>query len=182
MNSVDPFPHLRRFSDPSRSLLNTYFEQNVPIELSKDHTTVASSEDQVYNLIRVACDESAHATFEMMSSLLQRASRLPATSSAVASCSLPNRPGQFRSATRMPSSVESPNDSDMCPLSSDCESYTTGAIHTSDNDISLLSDTDVDNESTGHETTRPELITQEPPGASGSTQGGNPGVPSYGGS
>ena len=77
LNSLDPFPFLRRLSGPSRSLLKKYFDQNPPVELSKDHTTVAFSEEQVYNLIRVACDETAHASFEMMSGLLQRASRLP---------------------------------------------------------------------------------------------------------
>ena len=76
LNSLDPFPHSRRLSGPSRSLLKKYFDENVPVELAKDHTTVAFSEDQVYNLIRVACDETVHASFEMMNGLLQRASPL----------------------------------------------------------------------------------------------------------
>ena len=70
----------------------------------------------------------------------------------------------------MPSLVGSPNDSDTCPLSSYCESYTSSAIHTGDRDLSLLSYTDIDDESTGHESTRPKLTTQESPGASGSSQ------------
>ena len=105
-----------------------------------------------------------------MSGLLQRASRLPGTSSALESHSLPDRQGRFRSTTPMPSSVGSPIDSDMCPLSSDCESYICAAIHTSDSDLSLLGTTDVDNELTGHETTRPEITTQESPGDSSSSQ------------
>ena len=56
LNTLDPFPLLRRLSGPSWSLLQNYFDTNIPVELSKDHTTVAFSEDQVYNLIRVACD------------------------------------------------------------------------------------------------------------------------------
>ena len=43
LDSVDPFPNLRRLSGPSRSLLKTYFEKNAPVELPKDHTTVAFS-------------------------------------------------------------------------------------------------------------------------------------------
>ena len=74
LNSVDPYPHLRRPTGPSCSSLNKYFEQNHAMVLSKDHTTVAFNEYQVYNLIRVACDETAHASFEMMTGLLQQAS------------------------------------------------------------------------------------------------------------
>ena len=77
LNSLDPYPELRRLTGPSRSLLKRYFEENVPVSLSKDHTTVAFSQDQVYNLIRVACDETAHTSFEMMTGLLRKASELP---------------------------------------------------------------------------------------------------------
>ena len=75
LNSVDPYPHFRRYG-LNRSLLKRYFEQNPPVELPGNHTTDAFREDQVYNLIRLACDETAHASFEMMTGLLQRASRL----------------------------------------------------------------------------------------------------------
>ena len=56
-------------------MLKKYFDKNPAVTLSKDHTSVAFSEDQVYNLIRIACDEAAHASFEMMNGLLQRASQ-----------------------------------------------------------------------------------------------------------
>ena len=57
LHSLDPFPLLTRLSGPSRSLLKKYFDQSHPVNLPKDHTTVAFREDQMYNLIRVACDE-----------------------------------------------------------------------------------------------------------------------------
>ena len=107
--------------------------------LSADHTTVAISEDQVYNLIRVACNETAHASFEMMNGLLQRASRLPSGDNASTSHTKPLRMGQARAATPLSSSMETPEDSDDWPASSVAKSYTGGAIRRGDNDMSLPS-------------------------------------------
>ena len=104
----------------------------------------------------------AHASFEMISGLLQKASRLPAGSSVPTSHSRPKRPGCFQSATPTPPLVGSLKDSDACPLRSDCESYTSGAIHTGDSDLSLLRNTDIDVESTGHESTRPPKYINHP--------------------
>ena len=143
LNSIDPFPNLRRLSGPSRSLLKSYFDKNVPVILSKDHKTVAFSEDQVYNLIRVACDETAHASFEMMSGLLQRASRLPARAPARPDRTERPQSNRFRASTPMPSMTGTSVASDVCPLSSDSEvqSHTSGAIQTGDSDISLHAST-----------------------------------------
>ena len=171
LNSYDPYPHLRRPSGPSRSFFKTYFEKNPPTTLSKDHTTVAFSEDQVYNLIRVACDETAHASFEMMSGLLQRASRLPASPNVSSSHTKTPRHSEFRPATPMPSSVGTPVDNDVCPVSSDTESYTSGAIQTGDSDFSVASNTDIEDQSPEPMITIHEFLPPQLPGASGSSQG-----------
>ena len=170
LNSLDPFPFLRRLSGPSRSLLKKYFDQNPPVELSKDHTTVAFSEEQVYNLIRVACDETAHASFEMMSGLLQRASRLPGGSVPQPQSQRPQPSSRFRAATPLPSLAGSSAESNICPVTSDSESYTSGAIQTGESDIGFLSNTDLEVASIERSHSNLGSSGPQTPEASGSSQ------------
>ena len=131
------------------------------------HTTVTFSEDQVYNLIR-ACDETAHASSQMMCGLLQRASRLPA--------SIPVRPGRtglpqfnsFRPSTPMPSMARTSIASDVCPLSSDPECYTSGAIQTGDSNIKAS--TDFEDHFVGQSASSPDFDADKSPVASASSQ------------
>ena len=167
---LDPYPHLRRgLSGPRRSLLKTYFEKNPPATLSKDHTTVAFSEDQVYTLMIVACDETAHASVEMMSGLFQRASRLLASLNVSSSYTKTPRQSKLRLANPMPSSVGTTVDSDDCPVSSDSESYTSGAIQTGDKYFSVASNTDVKDQSLEAMAISPEFLPRQSHGASGSS-------------
>ena len=170
LNSLDPFPFLRLLSGPSRSLLKKYFDQNPPVELSKDHTTVAFSEEQVYNLIRVACDETAHASFEMMSGLLQRASRLPGGSVPQPQSQRPQPSSRFRAATPLPSLAGSSAESNICPVTSDSESYTSGAIQTGESDIGFLSNTDLEVASIERSHSNLGSSGPQTPEASGSSQ------------
>ena len=112
--------------------------------LPTDHTTVAFSEDQVYNLIRVACDETAHASFEMMTRLLQRASRLSGGGKTPKNHDLSFRAWRARAATPIPSVSGSSDDGDVHPNSSVAGSYTSGAIRTGESDLSLPSLSDVE--------------------------------------
>ena len=170
LNTLDPFPHLRRLSGPSRSLLKKYFETNAPVELSKDHTTVAFSEDQVYNLIRVACDETAHASFEMMGGLLHQAAQLPSSSFPPPQQSKSQSTRRFRAATPLPSFAGSTSGSDVCPVSSDSESVTSGAIRTGDSDVSDCGQTDIGETTRDTPLASPMMGTGESPEPSGSSQ------------
>ena len=170
LNSLGPIHHLRRLSGPSRSLLKKYFETNPPVNLSTDHTTVAFSEDQVYNLIRVACHETAHAFFDMMNGLLHRASRLSRTSGPQTRRMTTGTSSNFRAATPMPSSTGSSDGSDRCPQTSDPESYTSGAVHTGDSDVSFQSTVGVGDLSAPLLASSPETWTRLSPGTSGSSQ------------
>ena len=130
LNSLHAFPYLRRLSGPSCTLLNKYFGKNTPVTLSKDHTTVAFSEDRTYYLIRVACDETAHTPFEMMSGLLQRASLFLNRPFPQPHQANPPSFSKFRSTTPLPSFAGTSAGSDNCLSSSDFENYTSGAIQT----------------------------------------------------
>ena len=114
------------------------------MELPTDHTTVASSEDQVYNLIRVACDEIAHASFEMTTSILQRASRLSGGGKIPDNYYPSFRAGRARAATPIPFVDGSSDYSDVHSSSSVAGRYTSGAMQTGENDLSLPSLSDVE--------------------------------------
>ena len=58
LNSMDPLPGIRHLTGQSRGILKEYFERNVPIELPRDHPTIALSEDQAYHLLRVMSYET----------------------------------------------------------------------------------------------------------------------------
>ena len=70
LNSMDPLPGIRHLSGQSRGNLKEYFERNVPIELPRDHPTIALSEDQAYHLLRVRSYETAHTSFDLFRGLL----------------------------------------------------------------------------------------------------------------
>ena len=69
-----PSPAL--LSGPSRAIIKQCFTQTNPICLDPGHPTVAFNQDQISRILRIVADESARASFEMLNSVVQRASRL----------------------------------------------------------------------------------------------------------
>ena len=60
----------------SRALLKEYFAKAEPVELLSGHSTLALTEDQIACVLRVVADETARASYDMLESLVYRASRL----------------------------------------------------------------------------------------------------------
>ena len=60
----------------SRALLKEYFAKAEPVDLLRDHSTLALTEAQIASVLRVVADEIARASYDMLESLVYRASRL----------------------------------------------------------------------------------------------------------
>ena len=67
-------------SGTSRAIIKQCFKETTPFFLPVGHPTVAFNEEQMSNILRVIADESARASFEMLSSVVQRASQLKLSS------------------------------------------------------------------------------------------------------
>ena len=68
----------------SRLMIKKCFEETNPTYLSPGHPTVVFNQDQISSILRIVADESARASFEMLNSVVQRASRLNLRGSPVA--------------------------------------------------------------------------------------------------
>ena len=60
----------------SREVIRKYFSESQPISLPRGHTTVAFNRDQIEHILKVVADETARSSFEMLNSVVMRASRL----------------------------------------------------------------------------------------------------------
>ena len=60
----------------SRLMIKQCFEETTPTYLSPCHPTVVFNQDQISSIMRIVADESARVSFEMLNSVVQRASRL----------------------------------------------------------------------------------------------------------
>ena len=76
----DPLPPEPRgptpLSSTSRLIIKQCFEETNPTYLSPGHMTVAFNQDQINSILRIVADESARASYEMLNSVVVRASRL----------------------------------------------------------------------------------------------------------
>ena len=79
------------FSGSSRGIIKQRFTETNPIWFDPGHPIVVFNQDQISSILRIVADESARASFEMLNSVVQRASRLNLKS--------PSRPQQ-RNRTR----------------------------------------------------------------------------------
>ena len=60
----------------SREVIRKYFSESQPISLPRGHPTVAFNCDQIEHILKVVADETARSSFEMLNSVVMRASRL----------------------------------------------------------------------------------------------------------
>ena len=60
----------------SRLIMKQYFEETNPTYLFPGHPTVVFNQNQVSSILRIVADESARASFEMLNSVVVRASQL----------------------------------------------------------------------------------------------------------
>ena len=60
----------------SRALIKQHFSEASPVFLPRGHPTVAFNEGQVSSILTAVANESARASFDMLSSVVERASRL----------------------------------------------------------------------------------------------------------
>ena len=60
----------------SSLIIKQCFEETNPTHLSPGHPTVVFNQDQISSILRIVADESARASFEMLNSVVVRASRL----------------------------------------------------------------------------------------------------------
>ena len=60
----------------SREVIRKYFSESQPISLPRGHPTVAFNRDQIEHILKVVADETALSSFEMLNSVVMRASRL----------------------------------------------------------------------------------------------------------
>ena len=63
-------------SSTSRLIFKQCFEETNPTYLSPGHITVALNQDQISSMLRIVADESARASYEMLNSVVVRASQL----------------------------------------------------------------------------------------------------------
>ena len=63
-------------SGTSRAIVKHCFEEVSPICLDPGHPVVAFNQDQITSILRIVGDESARASFEMLNSIVERASKL----------------------------------------------------------------------------------------------------------
>ena len=70
----DPGPN--PLSATSRVIIKQCFTETNPICLDPGHPVAAFNQEQITSILRIVADESARASFEMLNSVVQRASRL----------------------------------------------------------------------------------------------------------
>ena len=137
LNSMDPLPGIRHLTGQSRGILKEYFERNVPIELPRDHPTIALSEDQTYHLLRVMSYETAHTSFDLFRGLLNNPSNSSGrwASSGTRGKSSSRR---LRSSTPARRDLNSTTEDERGEVDRDdleVEGYTSGFVHTGDSDV-----------------------------------------------
>ena len=145
LNSMDPFPGLRHLSGRSRGMLKEFFEKNVPIQLPRDHPTLALSEDQAYQLLRIVSDEAARSSLELIRPYLAKSGNVSGRVAPSGSQTKPPTNRRVRSQTparRAPSSTteeEQGQDFD----DQETAGYTSGFVQSGDSDVTLGPDSSV---------------------------------------
>ena len=107
----------------------------------------------------------------MMSGLLHQHSQLPGRSFPQPQRAKAHTSSKFRSATPLSSLAGSSSGSDVCAVSSDSESYTCGAIHTGDSDVSDCTQTDIEGTRGDMVPSSPDIGASKSPGNFWSSQG-----------
>ena len=88
-------------SGTSRAIIKQCFKEVNPICLDPGHPVVAFNQDQITSILRIVADESARASFEMINSVVQRASKLNLSS---------NKPTATRARARSSSGPDTDTD------------------------------------------------------------------------
>ena len=88
-------------SGTSRAIVKQCFDEVNPICLDPGHPVVAYNQDQITSILRIVADESARASFEMLNSIVERASKLNLGS---------NKPTTSRTRVRSSSGPETDTD------------------------------------------------------------------------
>ena len=83
----------------SQELIRTYFEKTPSFNLPQGHPTVALNQEQIGHILRIVADETARASFEMLNSVVIRASQLSLSDSPSASKGPMHRPVSLRSCS-----------------------------------------------------------------------------------
>ena len=60
----------------NRDLVRECFTVTIPIRLPPDHATIALNQEQVSTILKLVANESARASFELLNSVVEKASRL----------------------------------------------------------------------------------------------------------
>ena len=83
----------------SQELIRTYFEKTPSFNLPQGHPTIALNQEQIGHILRIVADETARASFEMLNSVVIRASQLSLCDSPSASKGPMHRPVSLRSCS-----------------------------------------------------------------------------------
>ena len=139
LNSMDTLPHLRPMNKDSRALLKECFDQNVPIRLPQGQQTIAFSEEQVYQMLRVMSNETVHASYQMMQGLLISASRLPTQGQSSSTKPPPKIIKRPRSCTPARRDIDSTSEGEVEEPNNPADGFTSGCLQSGDSDCSLTS-------------------------------------------
>ena len=93
--SGGPAPH----SIHSQELIRTYFEKTHSFSLPQGHPTISLNQEQIGHILRIVADETARASFEMLNSVVTRASQLSFRDSPTKRKTQMHRPMSVRSCT-----------------------------------------------------------------------------------
>ena len=96
---VEPGP--TALSGTSRAIIKQCFSEVNATFLDPGHPVVVFNQDPITSILRIVADESARASFEMLKSVVERASRLNISG---------NKPSSSRTRARTPSGLESDTD------------------------------------------------------------------------
>ena len=111
-------------------MIKEYFAQNETVNLIQGHHTIGFSQDQISSVLRIVADETAHASYDLLENLIERASELrhdPKSSSKKA----PKR------IASMKSSVGSSSGTSGAGYKSGGYSDTSGALRSDDDFASI---------------------------------------------
>ena len=83
----------------SQELIRTYFEKAHSFSLPQGHPTISLNQEQIGHILRIVADETARASFEMLNSVVTRASQLSIRDSPTMRKTQMHRPMSVRSCT-----------------------------------------------------------------------------------
>ena len=83
----------------SQELIRTYFEKAHSFSLPQGHPTISLNQEQIGHILRIVADEMARASFEMLNSVVTRASQLSIRDSPTMRKTQMHRPMSVRSCT-----------------------------------------------------------------------------------